>query len=190
MGKKAMVEQKGTVFWITGLSGAGKTTVGGLLYRRLREQNSPVVYLDGDILRKVSGDDLGYSREDRLYNAMRIASLCHLLTSQGIDVVCATISMFRECWRWNRENIENYVEIYLRVPVRELVQRDPKGLYADAQKGTVQHIVGFNMEFQEPEYPDLIIDNYGDLTPAAAMGLIWETFVIAGSALRHDRMTR
>ena len=178
----APVERKGTVFWITGLSGAGKTTVGGLLSQRLREQNSPAVYLDGDILRKVSGDDLGYSREDRLCNAMRIAGLCHLLASQEIDVVCATISMFRECWRWNRENIENYVEIYLRVPVQELIQRDPKGLYADAQKGTVQHIVGFNMEFQEPEGPDLIIDNYGDLTPALAVELIWEAFVISGGA--------
>ena len=113
---------------------------------------------------------------------MRSAGLCDLLASQEIDVVCATISMFRECWRWNRENIENYVEIYLRVPVQELIQRDPKGLYADAQKGTVQHIVGFNMEFQEPEGPDLIIDNYGDLTPALAVELIWEAFVISGGA--------
>jgi len=184
------VERKGTVFWITGLSGSGKTTVGGLLYKRLREQNPPVVYLDGDILRKVSGDDMGYSHEDRLCNAMRIARLCHLLASQGLDVVCATISMFSECWRWNRENIENYVEIYLRVPMQELIQRDQKGLYADAQRGTAQHIVGFDMEFQEPEGPDLIIDNYGDLTPTTAVELIWEAFVIAGGVLRHDRMTR
>jgi len=107
----------GRVFWITGLSGAGKTTVGRQLWARLRAAGRPVIFLDGDALRVAIAEDLGYSEGNRRRSAMRNARLCRLLAEQGTDVVCATISLFHEVQRWNRANIRGYREIYLRVPI-------------------------------------------------------------------------
>src|SRR6266404_144656 len=107
----------GCVYWITGLSGAGKTTVGRELWRRLRAAGRSVILLDGDALREVITEDLGHSTGDRRNSAMRNARLCRMLSSQGADVVCPTISLFHEVQRWNRENIPGYCEIYLRVPM-------------------------------------------------------------------------
>src|SRR5580658_10619623 len=95
----------GRVFWITGLSGAGKTTLGRELSSRLRVIGHPTVFLDGDALRSAIAEDLGHSADDRRRSAMRNARLCQLLAGQGADVVCATISLFHEVQRWNRENI-------------------------------------------------------------------------------------
>ena len=103
------------VYWITGLSGAGKTTIGKLFYEKLKTEHPNTVFLDGDMLRKVFGDDLGYTREERIKCAMRYSRLCAMLQEQGMHVVCCTISMF-DCVRdWNRENINNYREIYIKV---------------------------------------------------------------------------
>src|SRR5947209_16343482 len=96
--------QSGTVFWITGLSGAGKTTVGRELWSRLRSAGRTAVFLDGDVLRDAISDDLGHSGDDRLRSARRNSRTCRLLADQGLDVVCSTISMFREVRQWNREN--------------------------------------------------------------------------------------
>ena len=109
-----------TVYWITGLSGAGKTTIGRIFYERLKRIYPNTVFLDGDALRKVFGDDLGYSKEDRRKCAMRYSKLCAMLQEQEINVVCCTISMF-DCVRaWNRENIRNYREIYVKVSMDTL----------------------------------------------------------------------
>lgn len=151
----------GTVFWITGLSGAGKTTVGKVLYHKIREAGSNVVFLDGDMLRAVFGDDLGYSREDRLRSAKRNARISHLLASQGINVVCCTISMFEEVRRWNRENNENYMEVYLKVPIDILRERNQKNLYVEAE----DELVGLGIGMEEPECPDIEVVNNGVRTP-------------------------
>lgn len=157
--------RKGTVYWITGLSGAGKTTIGKLIYQQLSAVRMNVVFLDGDILREVFGDDLGHSSEDRIKSAMRNARLCKMLADQGIDVICATISMFNSCREWNRNNIENYKEIYLRVPMPVLIQRDQKQLYSRALKGEVDHVMGIDIRVEEPDNPDMVIDNDGRSTP-------------------------
>src|ERR1700691_5368791 len=95
----------GRVFWVTGLSGAGKTTVGRELSSRLRAAGRPVTFLDGDALRAAIAEDLGHSADDRRQSAMRNARLCQLLAKQRAEVVCATISLFYEVQRWNRENL-------------------------------------------------------------------------------------
>jgi adenylylsulfate kinase-like enzyme/phosphohistidine swiveling domain-containing protein len=162
----------GRVFWITGLSGAGKTTVGRELWSRLRAAGRPVTFLDGDALRTVIAEDLGHSASNRLVSAMRNARLCRLLAGQGFDVVCATISLFHEVQRWNRENIPNYREIYLRVPMEELRRRDSKGIYAGAQRGDARDVVGLDVPAEAPEAPDLVLDNYGALNVATAVDRI------------------
>jgi adenylylsulfate kinase-like enzyme/phosphohistidine swiveling domain-containing protein len=162
----------GRVFWITGLSGAGKTTLGQELSNRLRIIGRPVTFLDGDSLRTAIAEELGHSTADRRRSAMRNARLCRLLANQGADVVCATISLFHEVQRWNRENIPGYREIYLRVPLEELRRRDSKGMYAMAQRGDARDIVGIDVPAEAPEAPDLVLDNYGALDVAAAVDRI------------------
>ena len=162
----------GRVFWITGLSGAGKTTVGRELWSRLRAAGRPVTFLDGDALRAAIAEDLGHSVRNRRRSAMRNARLCRLLASQGPDVVCATISLFHQVQRWNRENIPGYREIYLRVPMEELRRRDSRGIYAGAQRGKARDIVGLDVPAETPEAPDLVLDNYGALDVATAVDRI------------------
>jgi adenylylsulfate kinase-like enzyme/phosphohistidine swiveling domain-containing protein len=162
----------GRVFWITGLSGAGKTTLGQELWSRLRAAGRPVIFLDGDALRAVIAEDLDHSAGNRRRSAMRNARLCRLLAEQGADVVCATISLFHEVQRWNRENIPGYREIYLRVPIDELRCRDSKGIYAGSQRADARDVVGIDVPAEAPEAPDLVLDNYGALDVATAVDRI------------------
>lgn len=164
----------GTVYWITGLAGAGKTTIARGVYEKLRCQMEGIVLLDGDDLRKSVAQDLGYTREDRLEAAMRYARLSAMLASQGITVVIGTISMFHDVRRWNREHIENYCEIYLDVPMDVLQERNQKNLYGGAAKGSVTCVVGMDMEVEVPETPDIRIVNDGILSVEACVKQIEE----------------
>lgn len=159
---------EGTVFWVTGLSGAGKSTIGKAYAEKRRASGHPVIYLDGDVLREVFANDLGHSLAERLEVAMRNARLCRMLAEQGVDVVCATISMFHEVRDWNRNHIPLYREIYLRVPMEELIKRDPKKIYARALRGELDHVMGIDLPVDEPESPDLILVNDGT-TPVMAL---------------------
>lgn len=155
----------GTVYWITGLSGAGKTTIGRLLYERIKEKNPNTVFLDGDILRKVFGDDLGYTKEDRRKCAMRYSRLCAMLQEQGMNVVCCTISMFDSVREWNRQNILDYVEIYIEVPMDILKRRNQKNLYQDVQQGMTENVAGVDLAAELPKAPDIILSNDGGNNP-------------------------
>lgn len=154
------MDNKGTVYFFTGLSGAGKTTLGSLFYRRLKNTKPNAVYLDGDEIRVAFGEDVGYTHEERLRWAGRIFRVCKLLSDQGIDVVCCSIAMFDSIRRWNRENIPNYKEIYVRVTKETLLQRNQKGLYTAGC-----NVVGLDLPFDEPKQPDMIVQNDGDRTP-------------------------
>ncbi len=148
---------KGILYWITGLSGAGKTTIGNRLYYKMRSENKNVIILDGDILKKIAGKELGYKREERLERAYRYSSLCKLLTDQGVHVIICTIAMFNEVRDWNRRNIENYVEVFLDVEMEVLKSRDKKGLYSKNDG----NIAGLDVQIEYPETPDIIIKNDG-----------------------------
>jgi cytidine diphosphoramidate kinase len=157
--------RQGTVYWFTGLSGSGKTTLGHGFFLRLRKRNPFSVWLDGDILREVFGNDLGHTLRDRRVSAMRNARLCRFLSSQGLDVVCATISMFHACRQWNRRHIPRYREIYLKVPLDVLRRRDVKGIYRGWKSGRIKHVVGGDLAFEEPRRPDVVVPNDGRLKP-------------------------
>ncbi|MDX2222367.1 MAG: adenylyl-sulfate kinase [Rhodospirillaceae bacterium] len=165
----------GRVFWITGLAGAGKSSVAGALRTRLADLGMAAILLDGDRLRAIFGGPARYDPDSRRQLAYRYARLCRELAEQGCVVICATISMFHEVQAWNRTHIPGYVEIYLRVPLAVLKQRNQKGLYGpgEAKDGPV---AGLDFAAEEPIQPDLIIDHHGDIKPEAAARLIVEKF--------------
>ena len=178
------------VYCITGLSGAGKTSVGKLLYEKMKQKYPNTVFLDGDVLREVFGNDLGYTRGERIRCAMRYARLCKMLQEQGMNVICCTISMFDEIRSWNRENIGNYREIYVRVSMEVLKKRNQKGLYSTSaeeltrqnQKGCSaienREVAGIHVEIEEPKNPDMILDNEGNVRVAELVDRVIEKFGI------------
>lgn len=165
-----MDKNPGRVYWITGLAGAGKTTIGQVLYEHIKSEKDNVVFLDGDRLRGVYGHDLGYSEGERFKTAMRNARLCKMLSDQGLDVVCCTIAMFDDVRQWNREQMKDYVEIYLKVSDAILLRRDQKGLYT-MQGGQV---VGKDMTCQLPKSADMVMANDGDKSPDEVVAMILE----------------
>lgn len=157
---------QGTVYWVTGLSGAGKTTIGNILYQKIKEKKDNIVILDGDALRNVYGNDLGYTRDERNKGAYRNARISTMLAEQGIDVICCTISMFDDVRTWNRENIKNYVEIYLNVSLEVLKRRDQKGLYSGISSGKTNNVAGADLQVDLPKNSDIVIENDGEQLPA------------------------
>lgn len=155
------MSEKGTVYFFTGLSGAGKTTIGGLFYRRLKASKPNVVLLDGDQTRPVFNEDVGYTDADRLKGAYRVFRVAQMLANQGIDVVVCGICMYSQVRDWNRENLEHYKEIYIKVTWDTLLRRNQKGLYSGEKK----NVVGLDLPFDEPKTPDKIVENNGEETP-------------------------
>lgn len=152
--------KKGTVYFFTGLAGAGKTTIGGLFYRRMREQKDSVFLADGDQTRNIFGRS-GYSTEARKDAARRGFRLWKEMAEQGIDVVVCSMAMYDEIRAWNRKNIENYKEIYIKVTRETLYRRDQKHLYSSGRK----EVVGVDLPYDEPKNADVIIQNDGQETP-------------------------
>ena len=165
------MSEKGTVYFFTGLAGAGKTTVGGLFYRRLKEKKPNVFWADGDHVRGVFGGS-GYSTETRKETARRGFRLWRELAEQGIDVVVCSIAMYDEIRSWNRANIENYREIYIKVSRETLYRRDQKGLYTTGCK----EVVGVDLPYDEPQNVDVVIQNDGQETPEEIVARLEKDF--------------
>jgi adenylylsulfate kinase-like enzyme len=159
----------GTVYWITGLAGAGKSTLGRLLTARLRAESGAAVFLDGDVMRTAFGEDCAYGLSDRRRLAGRYARCARMLAEQGLHVVCAVIAMFEDVRAWSRAHIPSYVEVYLDVPLCALRARDRKGLYAGASGAAGPEgaqVVGLDLPFEPPEQPDLVFAAHGETNPA------------------------
>lgn len=147
------------VIWIIGLSGTGKTTLASQVVERIRQLNKKVVLLDGDLIRTLFGNDVDHTIEGRRRNAERLSVLSKFLADQGIHVVAAVLSIFPEWRRWNRENIPDYSEVYIKASMQTLLRRDIKNLYARAARGEIVNVVGVDIPFPEPENPELVIEN-------------------------------
>lgn len=145
----------GRVIWITGLSGAGKTT----LARALLEQLPGAILLDGDELREALGAaQSGFDADSRKQLALTYARMARLLARQGFTVIVATISLFHEVHAWNREHLPGYLEVFLDVPEEERRKRDPKGLYAAEQAGRVTAMAGGETRVELPLNPHIRLD--------------------------------
>ena len=150
-------QQKGTVLWITGLSGAGKTTLANRLERRLFDQSKLVYVLDGDKIRQGLSSDLGFSTEDRFENIRRIGEVARLFADSGLIVLVAFISPFRK----SRDSVRlamapgKFVEIFVDSPVDVCEKRDVKGLYKKARAGIIEDFTGISSPYEPPLLPEI-----------------------------------
>ncbi|MGH7293683.1 MAG: adenylyl-sulfate kinase [Polyangiaceae bacterium] len=151
-------KKEGVVLWFTGLSGAGKSTLAEAIAPKLRAAGRKVEILDGDVVRTNLSKGLGFSREDRDTNIARIAFVAHLLQRNGVIVITAAISPFRQTRDDARKLIGHFVEIHIAPPLEECIRRDVKGLYKKAIAGEIQQFTGISDPYEEPAAPELRID--------------------------------
>lgn len=148
------------VFWITGLPGAGKTTLAKILTRDRSIFPLKPIHLDGDEIRKILNSETSkwHDRESRISLSYKYSKLANLLSNQGHNVIVSTVSLFSEIHDWNRNNMAKYFEIFIKVSIKELLKRDQKNLYSDFQKGDVKNVPGMDFKIDIPKKADCIID--------------------------------
>src|SRR5271166_2152246 len=162
-------KKEGLVLWFTGLSGAGKSTLAEAIAPKLQRVGKRVEILDGDVVRTHLSKGLGFSREDRDINIARIAFVAHLLARNGVVVLVAAISPFRETRDNARKLIGDFVEIHVAPPLEECIKRDVKGLYKKAIAGEIRQFTGISDPYEEPLSPELRIDtSKGSIDEGAA----------------------
>jgi len=144
--------------WLTGLSGAGKTTICSALYTELLARGFRVEVLDGDVIRKLFCSDLGFSKEDRDENIRRIGLVAELLTRNGVVVLISAISPYRAAREEVRARIGDFIEVYVNTPLEVCEQRDPKGLYKKARRGEIAGFTGIDDPYEAPLAPDVECD--------------------------------
>lgn len=150
------VNGRGATVWFTGLSGAGKTTISRAVEQKLREGGYKVESLDGDVVRTNLTKGLGFSKPDRDENIRRIGFVAHLLSRNGVLVLVAAISPYREIRDEVRGRIGDFVEVHVNAPITVCEGRDVKGLYAKARSGEIKGFTGIDDPYEEPLNPEVV----------------------------------
>lgn len=165
---------KGTVYFFTGLAGAGKTTIGGLFYQRLQTLKPDAVLIDGDKNRDKANARAprDYSTEARRQGAKSLLMQCNELAEQGLDAVYCGIGMYADVRAWCRENIKNYREIYIKVSMETLIRRNQKGLYSPGAK----QVVGVDLPWDEPDRSDAVVENDREEDPEIIVDRLFKAF--------------
>jgi adenylyl-sulfate kinase len=171
---------KGFTIWLTGMSGAGKSSTSKLLEKYLRDRGANVEVLDGDVVRTFLSKGLGFNKEDRDENIRRIGFVCELLSRNGVIAIAAVISPYRAAREMVRERIPDFIEVYLECPVEVLVERDSKGLYKAALAGQIAHFTGISDPYEPPLNPEVTIHS-AEETPEEGVEKIL-------AALRNKRL--
>jgi adenylylsulfate kinase len=192
-------EQKGFTVWFTGLSGSGKSTIAEMLYHEFQARDLKTEILDGDVVRQNLSKGLGFSKEDRDTNILRIGFVANLLTRNGVATICCPISPYKATRDANRELIGDFVEVYVHATLEELAEnRDPKGLYKKAMAGEIKGFTGVDDPYEIPEHPELVVDTMVEtpeeslqhvLTKLKGLGYIEDDTVLVEGDRLHSGMT-
>jgi adenylyl-sulfate kinase len=194
-----VTENNGFTVWFTGLSGSGKSTIAEMLFHEFKARGLNTEILDGDEVRKNLSKGLGFSKEDRDTNILRIGFVANLLTRNGVATICCPISPYKETRDACREQIGDFVEVYVHATVEELAQnRDPKGLYKKALAGEITGFTGVDDPYEVPENPELVLDTMTEspdeslqnvLTKLKELGRIQDDAVMAKGDQMHSGLT-
>jgi len=153
-----MKKHQGYTIWFTGLPCCGKTTIANQVAVLLKKKGYLVEQLDGDIIRQNFSSDLSFSKKDRDENIKRATFLAKMLSRNNVVVLASFVSPYRKQRRKARKEIKNFVEVFVRCPVKICMKRDVKGMYKKALEGKIQHFTGVDDPYEEPEHPELIVD--------------------------------
>jgi adenylyl-sulfate kinase len=192
-------ERKGFTVWFTGLSGAGKSTIAEMLYHEFQARGMNTEILDGDVVRQNLSKGLGFSKEDRDTNILRIGFVAELLTRNGVATICCPISPYKKTRDQVRAQIGAFVEVYVHATIEELSKnRDPKGLYKKALAGEITGFTGVDDPYEVPEHPELVLDTMVE-TPEGSLqrtlsrlkdlGYIEDDELLVEGERRHSGMT-
>ena len=165
-----MANDKGFTLWFTGLSGSGKTTISKLIEAELHSRRNRLEILDGDVVRENLSKGLGFSKEDRDTNIRRIAVVADLLSRNGVPVITAAISPYREIRDEARETMgDRFIEVFVKASVEVCAERDTKGLYAKAFAGEIKEFTGVSDPYEEPLNAEVVLDTENE-TPEESAG--------------------
>jgi len=152
------MEHKGFTLWFTGLPCSGKSVLADSVAEALKSRGMKVERLDGDIVRKSLTRDLGFTEEDRNMNIERVTFVAKLLTRNGVAVLASFVSPYNKIRAYSRNEIGNYILVYVKCPVEECEERDVKGMYAKARAGEIKDFTGIDHPFEEPDNADIIVE--------------------------------
>ena len=146
-------KKKGILFWVTGLSGAGKTSISNKIYPRIKDRYGKTLYINGDEIRKIFNIK-GYDNTDRKNLSLKYSKLFKKITDQNINVLFAGMALFDDTRIWNRINIKNYLEIFIKTNLKKIIKKNYTKIYKRKTK-----LVGIDMKAEFPKKPDIIINN-------------------------------
>jgi adenylylsulfate kinase len=156
----SLLKQTGCVIWMTGLSGAGKSTIAADLERELYQKNKLSYWLDGDNIRGCLNRDLAFSAQDRIENIRRIVEVAKLFCDAGLITIVSCISPHRHMRQWAKSSIgeSRFVEIYIQASLAACQAKDPKKIYAKREKGEIKELTGIDASYEIPKSPSLILN--------------------------------
>lgn len=167
-----MTEQQGFTLWMTGLSGAGKTTIAKIVEAELKNRGLKIERLDGDVVRQSLTRDLGFSKEDRDKNIERVSFVAKLLSRNGVGVIACFISPYQAVRDLVRAETTNFIEVFIDAPLDVCIQRDVKGMYAKAIAGDIPNFTGVSDPYEPPAKPDIIIHTDQETADESAAHII------------------
>ena len=170
------MQHKGFTLWFTGLSGAGKTTIGNMIMERLQNAGAKVEILDGDVVRTNLSVGLGFSKEDRDTNVSRIGFVSEQLARNGVICIVAAISPYKAIRDEIREKHENFVEVFASCELDALIERDVKGLYKMALEGRIENFTGVSDPYEPPTDPEIMFRSDKE-TPEGSAEMVWNRLV-------------